>query len=179
MFPQLRERVNTESAAFRRMSPFRRDSLEPVGDCCRAQGDVRVTTSYINGLRSPQDMLIQARSRRKVSGALYKKFRKKRAYEVARTPSLTKLEKPRRKQLKGLGGHVKQRLLSGDVANVVDSKTKPSRIMKIRTILESPANRNYVRRNIMTKGTIIETEAGKARITSRPGQDGTINAVLL
>ena len=46
-------------------------------------------------------------------------------------------------------------------------------------VVENPANRHFVRRNIMTKGTVIETEKGKARITSRPGQDGTINAVLI
>lgn len=124
-------------------------------------------------------MLSQTRSKRKVSGARYKQWRKKRAFEVARIPSLTKLDKPRATTIKVLGSHVKKRLLSSDVANVVDPKTKKSKVMKIKTILESPANRHYVRRNIMTKGTIIETEAGKARITSRPGQDGTINAVLL
>lgn len=124
-------------------------------------------------------MLIQARSKRKVSGARYKQWRKKRAFEVARIPSLTKLDKPRATAIKALGGHEKKRLLSSDVANVVDPKTKKSQVVKIKTILENPANRHYVRRNIMTKGTIIETEAGKARITSRPGQDGTINAVLL
>ena len=36
-----------------------------------------------------------------------------------------------------------------------------------------------VRRNILTKGAIIETDAGKAKITNRPGQEGTVNAVLV
>ncbi|MBD3310777.1 30S ribosomal protein S8e, partial [Candidatus Woesearchaeota archaeon] len=76
------------------------------------------------------------------------------------------------------GGN-KQRLLQADVANVLDPKTQKCQKSKIKTIMESPANRHFVRRNIMTKGTIIETEAGKARITSRPGQDGTVNAVLV
>ena len=31
----------------------------------------------------------------------------------------------------------------------------------------------------MTKGTIVQTEAGSARITSRPGQDGVVNAILI
>ncbi|RLF79472.1 30S ribosomal protein S8e, partial [Thermococci archaeon] len=42
-----------------------------------------------------------------------------------------------------------------------------------------PANRQYVRRNIITKGAIIQTEIGKAIVTSRPGQDGVVNAVLI
>ena len=38
---------------------------------------------------------------------------------------------------------------------------------------------NYVRQNIITKGAVIMTDAGKARVTSRPGQSGSINAVLI
>ncbi|HJJ40868.1 MAG TPA: 30S ribosomal protein S8e, partial [Methanocorpusculum sp.] len=33
--------------------------------------------------------------------------------------------------------------------------------------------------NLMTKGAVISTDLGKARIVSRPGQDGVINAVLI
>ncbi len=46
-------------------------------------------------------------------------------------------------------------------------------------MLENAANRHYVRRDIITKGTIIQTKLGKARVTSRPAQDGTVNAVLI
>jgi ribosomal protein S8E len=31
----------------------------------------------------------------------------------------------------------------------------------------------------MTKGTIVDTEIGKVRITNRPSQEGTINGILL
>jgi small subunit ribosomal protein S8e len=44
---------------------------------------------------------------------------------------------------------------------------------------KNTANPNYVRRNLLTKGAIIKTELGSARIVSRPGQDGIINALLL
>jgi len=84
-------------------------------------------------------MLTQARSKRKVSGARYKKARKKRAYEVARIPSLTKLDKTRLSRINVLGHHQKMRLLSSDTANVVDPKTKKSQVVKIKTILENPA----------------------------------------
>ena len=78
-----------------------------------------------------------------------------------------------------MGNSQKMRLLSMDIANIFDPKTKKYQQVKIKTILENPANRHYVRRNIMTKGSVIDTEMGKARITSRPGQDGTVNAVLV
>ncbi|MCK4384091.1 MAG: 30S ribosomal protein S8e, partial [Candidatus Lokiarchaeota archaeon] len=35
------------------------------------------------------------------------------------------------------------------------------------------------RRHILTKGAVVETELGNARITSRPGQHGTLNGILM
>jgi small subunit ribosomal protein S8e len=46
-------------------------------------------------------------------------------------------------------------------------------------VIENPANIDYDRRGVMTRGTIIETSLGRALITSRPGQGGIINATLL
>jgi small subunit ribosomal protein S8e len=45
--------------------------------------------------------------------------------------------------------------------------------------VENPANPHYVRRNIITKGAVIKTELGNAKVTSRPGQDGVVNAALI
>lgn len=77
------------------------------------------------------------------------------------------------------GGKRKTTTLTTDVANVFDPKAKKHYKVKIETITENPANQNYVRRNIMTRGAIIKTDKGLARVTSRPGQEGTINAVLI
>ena len=65
------------------------------------------------------------------------------------------------------------------MANVVDPKTQKSKKVKILTVVENSANPFYVRRNIINRGAIIETEIGKAKVTSRPGQHGLINAILL
>jgi small subunit ribosomal protein S8e len=62
---------------------------------------------------------------------------------------------------------------------VTDPATKTSKTVKIETVTGNPANKNYIRRNIMTKGSIIKTEIGSARITNRPGQEGSINAILI
>ncbi len=123
--------------------------------------------------------LSQQNIKRKASGGRLRKFRDKKHFAIARAPSLTKLAPTKLVQKRVLGGNMKSMLLDADVANVLDPKTKKFQKAKILTILENPANRHFVRRNIMTKGTIINTEAGKARITSRPGQDGTVNAVLV
>lgn len=49
----------------------------------------------------------------------------------------------------------------------------------IEGVVDNPSNVNYARRNIITKGSIIDTSAGRARVTSRPGQDGQVNAVVV
>ncbi|OYT67628.1 MAG: 30S ribosomal protein S8e [Candidatus Wolframiiraptor sp. EX4484-121] len=77
------------------------------------------------------------------------------------------------------GGGVKYALASDSYANVLDPKTKTARKLKILRVLSNPASRDLERRGVITRGAIIETEAGRARVTSRPGQDGVINAVLI
>lgn len=119
------------------------------------------------------------RSKRKVSGGLYRAYRKKRKFMLAGVPTLTRLDKIKLKKVKTRGGHEKVRTLTNDTANVYDPKQKKCLKLKIKRVLENPANRHFVRRNIITKGTIIETEKGKAIVTSRAGQEGTINAKLL
>ncbi|BCS90655.1 MAG: 30S ribosomal protein S8e [Candidatus Micrarchaeota archaeon] len=51
--------------------------------------------------------------------------------------------------------------------------------VKATGVIESAANRNYPKLNIVTKGTVINTELGKAIVISRPGQDGSIVAKLI
>ena len=51
--------------------------------------------------------------------------------------------------------------------------------VKLLNVIENSANPNYVRRNIITKGAIVETELGHAKVTSRPGQDGVVNGVIV
>ena len=121
----------------------------------------------------------QSRPRRKQTGALYKDYRKKKQNELGRAPSFTLLGKKRLRVIRTRGANLKLRLLSSDTANLYDPKTKSFKQVKIKTITDNPANRHFIRRNIMTKGSVIDTELGKARITSRPGQDGVINAVLI
>ena len=121
----------------------------------------------------------QTRSKRKVTGGRYIAARGKRRYELGRSPTLTRVEKKEMKTIRGLGGNLKQSLLRTNIANLFDPKTKKYTQVEIKNVADNPANRNFIRRNILTKGTIIETEKGNAKITSRPGQEGTVNAVLV
>ncbi len=123
--------------------------------------------------------LSQALPKRKLSGSRYRTSRKKKHFELGGTPAFTKLDKPRRVVKRVMGAHLKIKSLAIDYANLYDPKTKSYSKTAIKTITDNPANRNFVRRNIITKGAILETEKGKAKVTSRPGQTGTVNAVLI
>lgn len=85
----------------------------------------------------------------------------------------------KRKPIRTRGHNRKSRVLTADIAYVVDPKTNKTTKTEIITVVENSANVHYIRRNIMNKGAIINTKIGKAKITSRPGQSGVINAVLL
>ncbi len=124
-------------------------------------------------------MIDQQTARTRVSGARYKDFKKKKKIHMGRLPGLTKVGATKKQNIRVRGGSIKFRLLEAEMANVYNPKTKKYEKVKIKTVLENPANRHYVRRNIMTKGSIIETEKGKAKITSRPGQEGVVNAVFV
>ncbi len=123
--------------------------------------------------------ITQARPRRRSTGSRYKWRGKKKIEELGREPSLTAIGEKKLQYIRGRGNNTKYRLLVAETINVLDKKSKKFVKAKIKTVVDNPANRNYVRRNIMTKGAIVDTDKGKAKITSRPGQDGTINAVLV
>ena len=120
----------------------------------------------------------QFRSKKKASGGRYK-YRVKKKKNIGNLPTFTKLGKRKTKLIKGKSGLTKNKLLSEEMANVYDFKTKKYYKLKILNIIENKANRHFVRRNIITKGSIIKTEKGNAKIVSRPGQQGSINAVLV
>ena len=123
-------------------------------------------------------MITQKRSKRKPTGGKYKKIVKKLKHK-GNLATLTKIAKTKIKTIKTRSRITKSRLLRVDTANVYDPKTKKYQKTKIETIIESPANRHYVRRNILTKGAIIKTKLGNAKVTSRPGQEPVVNAVLI
>ncbi len=122
----------------------------------------------------------QGNDLKKITGGKKRPHRKPRKYELGSFPTETKLaERDEREVDRVFGGNVKVRLKYASYANVLDPKTNKWSKVRIIRVLEVPANRDYARRGIIVKGAIIETEIGKARVVSRPGQDGVINAILV
>jgi len=120
----------------------------------------------------------QKRSKRKISGGKYHSTNKKLS-RLTKVRSLTKLGNKKVLEIRKRGGIKKPSLFSANEINVFNPKTKKSQKTKIKNVSENPANKNYIRRNILTKGTIVETDLGKVKITSRPGQERTINGILI
>ena len=121
----------------------------------------------------------QLRSKRKATGGRYRPFRKKKKYELGREPAMTSIGERRVKKVRARGGNYKFKLLEEEYANVYDKNSKKFKKAKINSVIENTANKHYIRRNIITKGAIIKTEIGEAKVTNRPGQEGYINAVLI
>ena len=116
---------------------------------------------------------------RKITGGKYKKFNKKKKYSLRVEERKVKLRETKNKTLRGMGGNKKTVLLSSNMANVINPETKKSKKVKILNVLETPSDRFLARQNVLVKSAIIETELGKAKITNRPSQEGSIQAVLL
>lgn len=116
---------------------------------------------------------------RKISGGKYLKNRKKKLHELAGQEKKIKLtEKEKRKTKKVKGGNKKTFLLGAKFINISGTKKAPKKI-EIKNVLETPSNRFLARQNRITKGTIIETEIGKVKITNRPTQEGIINGIIV
>ncbi|MDG6223136.1 MAG: 30S ribosomal protein S8e [Candidatus Bathyarchaeota archaeon] len=104
--------------------------------------------------------------------------RKKRRFERGFFAAETALGKNKSKSMRKHGGNEKQRLLAVNEANISDASGKTEKVEIVR-VIKNPANVDYDRRGVITKGTMIATSLGTARVTSRPGQDGKVNAVLV
>jgi small subunit ribosomal protein S8e len=103
--------------------------------------------------------------------------RKKTKKELGSDPVNPKLGEEERKNVRTEGGSKKTVAVKVKFANVSDKgKTKK---VAITAVDDNLANKDFKRENILSLGGIVETEIGKAKITSRPSQDGVVNAILL
>jgi small subunit ribosomal protein S8e len=114
----------------------------------------------------------------KITGGRRHPLRIRRKYEIDRYPneavSGAQVTITRRVR----GNNKKTALKSIDFVNLAMKNSKVKKI-KILKVLENSTNNDYQRRGIITKGAILETEEGKCRVVSKPGQIGIVNAVLL
>ena len=114
----------------------------------------------------------------KLTGGRRHPLRIRRKYEIDRYPNEALTEAQETVTRKVRGKSQKTALKTIDFVNLAtaDAKVKKTKILKV---LENPTNNDYQRRGVITKGAILETQDGKCKVVSRPGQNGIVNAILI
>src|SRR3990170_6002077 len=117
--------------------------------------------------------------KKKLTGGRKRVYRAKRKFEQGTFAAETTLGEPKRKRTRGYGGNIKVKVLSDKYVSVTNPKSGKTEKTEILRVVKNRANVDYNRRGVITKGAEIDTGLGLARVTSRPGNDGVINAVLI
>ena len=114
----------------------------------------------------------------KITGGRRVPLRVRRKYETDRYPNepINGAQVTVTRRIRG--NNKKTALKAIDFVNLAtgEAKVKKTKIIKV---LENTTNNDYKRRGIITKGAVLETEEGKCRVVSKPGQNGIVNAILL
>jgi small subunit ribosomal protein S8e len=122
---------------------------------------------------------IENLSGRKFTGGRKVAMRGRRKFEIDRYPNEALLGENDLKKRRVRGKNNKTAVKFGAFVNLADPVSKKTTNSKILQVVKNPANKDYERRGVISKGALLETEFGIARVISRPGQDGCINAVLI
>ena len=113
----------------------------------------------------------------KTTGGRRHPLRSRRKYEMNRYPNEATVGEQITVTRKVRGKNNKTGIKTIDSVNLaIDSKVKRVKIIKV---LENGTNNDYQRRGVISKGAILETDEGKCKVVSRPGQSGTVNAILV
>ncbi|HKU49159.1 MAG TPA: 30S ribosomal protein S8e [Nitrososphaera sp.] len=116
---------------------------------------------------------------RKLTGGRKVAMRGRRKFEIDRYPNEAVAGTTELVTRRTRGNNVKVAFKTAEFANVIDQESKKVTKSKILRVTKNPANRDYERRGVISMGALIETEGGSARVVSRPGQNGVVNAVLV
>jgi len=116
--------------------------------------------------------------KRNRTGGKIRSYRSRRKRERGNPSAETIVGSRSLRTRRTMGNSLKLSLGSAEYVNVCDPQTGSKQRLKITRVVENPVNRDYDRRKVITRGAMVETELGAARVTSRPGQHGVLNAVL-
>lgn len=117
--------------------------------------------------------------KRKHTGGLIKHTRSRRSDEKDSFSVDTLLGDHSIRVKNSRGGNIKVSLVSDNSVNVIDKSNNSIKKVAITRVLKNPSNRDYERRRVITRGAILDTELGKVRVLSRPGQSGIIDGILI
>lgn len=117
--------------------------------------------------------------KKKLTGGKRRPNRSRRAFEADDYPFEPVVGETVRSPKRTRGGTLSFGLREAAEANVYDSASSKTIKTKIVRVTANKANREYERRGVITRGATIETDLGSAKVTSKPSDDGVVNAVLL
>lgn len=117
--------------------------------------------------------------KKKLTGGKRRPNRSRRAFEADNYSFETAVAETVRSPKRTRGGSLSFGLRSTNEANVYDASSGKTVKSKIIRVTANPANREYERRGVITRGATIETELGAAKVTSKPSSDGVVNAILI
>ena len=114
----------------------------------------------------------------KITGGIRHPLKTRQKFQIDRYPNEALMGEQETTTRKPRGNNRKTALKTVNHVNLVlpNAKIKRSKIVRV---LENQTNNDYQRRGVITKGAILETEDGKCKVVSRPGQNGIINAILV
>jgi len=114
----------------------------------------------------------------KITGGIRHPLKSRQKFQIDRYPNEALMGEQETATRKTRGNNRKTALKTVNHVNLVlpNAKIKRSKIVRV---LENQTNNDYQRRGVITKGAILETEDGKCKVVSRPGQNGVINAILV
>ena len=114
----------------------------------------------------------------KITGGMRHPLKTRQKFDIDRYPNEALMGEQETATRKTRGNNRKTALKTVSHVNLVLPDTKIKRTKIIR-VLENQTNNDYKGRGVITKGAILETEDGKCKVVSRPGQNGMINAILV
>lgn len=122
----------------------------------------------------------QGNDLKKITGGVKRRHRKKRKYELGGPPAMTTIaSEDVREVVRTMGGNAKVKLKRAQTINVVIPQEGKTVKAKVLDVVEVPSNPQYARAKILVKGALVKTDLGIVKVTSRPGQDGVLNGVLV
>ncbi len=122
---------------------------------------------------------IENLSGRKYTGGRIVPSRIRRKYEIDRYPNEAIVGEQKMVVRRSRGGNNKIAFKTVKFVNITNKETKKTTKVVITRVVKNPANKDYERRGVISKGSVVETELGLGKIVSRPGQDGTANGILI
>jgi small subunit ribosomal protein S8e len=117
-------------------------------------------------------------TKQKKTGGKKRAFRTKRIHDQGRHPIESAFGETERKKVSGRSNKIKIKIVKTQSVNVSNPNTGLTERLNIIEVISNPANADYNRRRVITKGAIVRTDKGLAKIVSRPGQNGSLNAIL-